>query len=206
MPTTETPTFDRLAELQDRARDVGQMPAQITAQRNELSAALERARFDLRRLYADSGQDKPEPAEEKRLKSAVGAAQDAVAAERWDERIAGAGLAGRQAVADVERFIAEHVDELAGEAVVQTVREREAFAAAAQQMVAAWTAYEGAAARRWTLLADRMPGGRQANGLADSNRVSQTITELRRALLAGVPLIVPMSLRESADPTISSAA
>lgn len=206
MPTSETPMFDRLAELQERAREVARMPGQIAAQRNELLAELERARFELRRFYAAAGEHKPAAGEERRLKDAVGAAQAAVEAERWSERIAGAAAAGRNAAAAVERFIAEHIDELAGESVVQTVGERDAFAAAAAAMVAAWNDYEQSSARRWTLLIDRMEGGRQANALASSHRVAQPITELRRALLAGVPLIVPRSLREIADPTLTTAA
>jgi hypothetical protein len=189
--TIATPIRDQLALLREEEARIGRMPTEIEAERRALSADVEVARQDLRLYFAgvDNG-GKTDDARKRKLTEAVHAAQAAVDAVQWDDRLSGAQLAGRRASLAVAEFITNNLEALALETTAIAESRRAAVVSALDNVREVAGEYLAAGAL-WRDIVEHAPGGAYEHRLPLSGRLDSAMTEVARALEQGLPVLAP---------------
>jgi hypothetical protein len=191
----------QLAELQQHAARMKQLPADHERERKLAPSDFEDARMQLRLYLADVGAGaKKDDRRIGELQDAVGKANLGVQ-EPWDDMVAGAHLAAMKAKEAVADFIADNFDALAAEQAAKAVASRERIRAAYSELKAA-LAEKNKLGNEWALLTTHGPDlpppslGWTARRRAEKRAEAREM--LRKALSlideAGVALPMPYAL------------
>lgn len=132
--STATQAMTRLVEQRERARA---RVDEIEAEQREATAAAQQASSELVELERKGGRG----AQRSKLEAELAEAK-ARAAEPWAERIEGTRQRARDAHTEVQRFAAEHLDELVADLEVEGAAAAARLTDAAEAMLAAHTERE----------------------------------------------------------------
>jgi hypothetical protein len=141
MSAATTPgALERVHELRQDLRSALRRPAAVEQERDEALRARDDAQRALQRFYAES--DKRDARREKELTAALEAAEAAVEAPRWADRLEGSRLAAREAREALRAYVAQHFEEIASELLPMAVAANERLAEARVQLAEAVSEWE----------------------------------------------------------------